>query len=257
MESLHDIPSTFDLSKLDASIPALLQEYFMTKPCRIWAYYMFRLSSKFVDCYRVHHPGEPNRFTCWNTLIAARGSNYGTRIDYIIAMGPAFTNENSIRSHLVACDQMYDFMGSDHCPVWAEFNIDAVPWNPTPTKVKQAKPAVLNKQPRLDSFFKPVKRPERTDEDQPKATSDASMRRPETEEPLGKRSKSFVDTKLPFARPTLDAPPPLCTAHKEPSKQFTVNKAGPNKGRKFYVCSRPVGHPTDPEAKCNFFKWHY
>lgn len=32
--------------------------------------------------------------------------------------------------------------------------------------------------------------------------------------------------------------PPLCSVHKEPAKKFVVNKAGPNKGKTFYVCSR-------------------
>lgn len=31
---------------------------------------------------------------------------------------------------------------------------------------------------------------------------------------------------------------PLCTVHMEPTKELTVNKPGPNKGKKFYVCSR-------------------
>lgn len=33
---------------------------------------------------------------------------------------------------------------------------------------------------------------------------------------------------------------PLCTVHREPTKELTVNKPGPNKGKKFYVCSRFV-----------------
>ncbi|KIO32539.1 hypothetical protein M407DRAFT_213673 [Tulasnella calospora MUT 4182] len=63
----------------------------------------------------------------------------------------------------------------------------------------------------------------------------------------------------------LDAP--LCTVHKEPSKRFIVNKTGPNKGKAFYVCSRPVGPGYDkgrgerlreevnPMYRCDFFKW--
>jgi AP endonuclease-2 len=33
-------------------------------------------------------------------------------------------------------------------------------------------------------------------------------------------------------------PPPNCLVHGEPAKEFTVNKPGPNKGKKFYICSR-------------------
>jgi len=34
--------------------------------------------------------------------------------------------------------------------------------------------------------------------------------------------------------------PPNCSAHNEPSKEFTVNKPGPNKGKRFFVCARCV-----------------
>jgi AP endonuclease 2 len=32
--------------------------------------------------------------------------------------------------------------------------------------------------------------------------------------------------------------PPLCKIHREPCKEFTVNKAGLNKGKSFFICSR-------------------
>ncbi|KAI0060652.1 DNase I-like protein [Artomyces pyxidatus] len=62
-------------------------------------------------------------------------------------------------------------------------------------------------------------------------------------------------------------PPPNCTVHGEPAREFRVNKPGPNKGKTFYVCSRPVGpgydkgrserlrEEVDHQYKCNFFKW--
>lgn len=80
---------------------------------------------------------------------------------------------------------------------------------------------------------------------------------------------------------------PKCTVHKEPAKEYTVNKPGPNKGKRFFICSRyvypcfflewrlfsacffsrPVGPGYDkgraerpreqvnPQFRCNFFKW--
>ncbi|PPQ72764.1 hypothetical protein CVT26_003146 [Gymnopilus dilepis] len=60
---------------------------------------------------------------------------------------------------------------------------------------------------------------------------------------------------------------PKCTVHQEPAKEFTVNKPGPNKGKRFFICSRPVGpgydkgrserlrEHVDPQWKCDFFKW--
>ncbi|TFK64761.1 DNase I-like protein [Pluteus cervinus] len=68
---------------------------------------------------------------------------------------------------------------------------------------------------------------------------------------------------------TLMAPiqPPDCLVHGEPAKEFTVMKPGPNKGKTFFICSRPVGpgydagrsfrlrEEVDHQWKCNFFKW--
>ncbi|TFY80734.1 hypothetical protein EWM64_g3273, partial [Hericium alpestre] len=53
----------------------------------------------------------------------------------------------------------------------------------------------------------------------------------------------------------------------EPAKEFRVNKPGPNKGKTFFLCSRPVGpgydkgrserlrEEVDHQYRCNFFKW--
>ncbi|KAJ9476545.1 DNA-(apurinic or apyrimidinic site) endonuclease 2 [Pseudozyma hubeiensis] len=61
------------------------------------------------------------------------------------------------------------------------------------------------------------------------------------------------------------APAPLCRNHSEPCRAWTVNKAGPNHGRKFWLCNRPVGPgyeksgrakgDVNPEFRCNFFVW--
>ena len=49
--------------------------------------------------------------------------------------------------------------------------------------------------------------------------------------------------------------PPLCKNHREPAILRTVRKAGPTKGRQFWVCSRPAGSKSDPNTQCNFFQW--
>lgn len=49
--------------------------------------------------------------------------------------------------------------------------------------------------------------------------------------------------------------PPLCKSHNEPCVLRTVKKAGPNLGRQFFVCARPQGHASNPQARCNFFAW--
>ena len=73
-----------------------------------------------------------------------------------------------------------------------------------------------------------------------------------------------ADPQTKNAWKSLMKPPdsPLCD-HKEPTKEYTVNKAGPNKGRKFYLCARPIGPKTVDgngkkllaEFRCDYFQW--
>lgn len=55
----------------------------------------------------------------------------------------------------------------------------------------------------------------------------------------------------------LKGPPtaPLCKGHNEPCVLRTVKKDGPNKGKQFFVCNRPEGHSSNPEARCDVFIW--
>lgn len=50
-------------------------------------------------------------------------------------------------------------------------------------------------------------------------------------------------------------PAPLCKGHNEICVLRMVKKAGPNKGRQFYTCARGEGLKSNPEARCDFFKW--
>ena len=50
-------------------------------------------------------------------------------------------------------------------------------------------------------------------------------------------------------------PVPLCKGHKEPCVLRMVKKEGPNRGRQFYTCARGEGLKSNPEARCDFFKW--
>ena len=71
--------------------------------------------------------------------------------------------------------------------------------------------------------------------------------------------------------------PPLCDAHGTPCIELVTKKPGPNLGRRFWICSKPVGPGYDngrrmifetaftkfsgqkweinPEYRCNFFKY--
>ncbi len=50
-------------------------------------------------------------------------------------------------------------------------------------------------------------------------------------------------------------PPPPCKGHGEPCVLRTVKKDSLNKGRQFWVCCRPEGHKSNPEARCEHFEW--
>jgi AP endonuclease-2 len=65
--------------------------------------------------------------------------------------------------------------------------------------------------------------------------------------------KAAVQTQL--GKRPCEARVPACAVHGEPCREWTVRKAGPNRGRQFYLCARPVGPPTDKEARCNHFEW--
>lgn len=80
----------------------------------------------------------------------------------------------------------------------------------------------------------------------------------ETEESQANGQPSRAKSSAALAWKTLLSGPgkaPLCKGHKEPCVLRTVKKDGPNKGKQFYVCARGEGHSSNPEARCDFFKW--
>ncbi len=70
-----------------------------------------------VDLFRGAHLDRKNAFTCWNTKTSARSTNYGSRIDYVLA-DPTFAKS------LCMCDILPDVLGSDHCPVVAIIQVE-------------------------------------------------------------------------------------------------------------------------------------
>ena len=67
------------------------------------------------DITRGFHPNRKGMYTCWETKVNARPGNFGGRIDYVlcsISMKNWFSDSN-IQEGL---------LGSDHCPVYAEFH---------------------------------------------------------------------------------------------------------------------------------------
>ncbi|KAF8935213.1 Class II abasic (AP) endonuclease [Dissophora ornata] len=80
---------------------------------RRWFNSFLAPSGPLTDLFRVFHKDEPGAFTCWNTKINARPSNYGTRLDYILVT-------SGLLPWFKSCDRKPNVVGSDHCPVVAE-----------------------------------------------------------------------------------------------------------------------------------------
>ncbi len=70
-----------------------------------------------VDLFRCAHPNRRNAFTCWNTKTSARSTNFGSRIDNMLA-------DPILAQSLCMCDILPDVMGSDHCPVVSILEIE-------------------------------------------------------------------------------------------------------------------------------------
>lgn len=317
----------------------------------------------FVDTFRFFHPKRKNAFTCWSTVTGARQTNFGTRIDYIIA------DERLSVDEFLECDIMPEFEGSDHCPVKATLRGSCSPAQQLHPLCAKFMPEFAGKQQKLSSFFQKVSPSKKFGMHEKVISSDSQKRdgggavahgkRPG--QSLGKQSKKmktdnkptktgniasfFMKKSAPVSRPpqtisenvyrscsspepsiqdntekreqqnevssdelsqgnvtntlsdgnssTVESvpgrvqegpgdsasgrdlepkpkpklssewrnllrgppPPPKCRGHKEPCVLRTVKKAGANCGKQFFVCCRPEGHKSNPEARCNHFEW--
>lgn len=68
----------------------------------------------FVDTYRYLHPDNKKMYSWWSYKDMARVKNNGWRIDYICVT-------EGLVSKLKSCEILMEQVGSDHCPVVAEF----------------------------------------------------------------------------------------------------------------------------------------
>lgn len=68
----------------------------------------------YLDTYRMYNDGL-EAYTCWNTIFNLRPLNLGTRIDYVLCTKNIECTGSGILTEVI---------GSDHCPVFGEFNID-------------------------------------------------------------------------------------------------------------------------------------
>jgi exodeoxyribonuclease III len=247
-----------------------------------------------VDTFRRFHPLKTEAYTCWNVKLGTRQSNYGTRIDLILA-----STAMSVRS----ADLLTHVHGSDHCPVVAEFDVDV----PSEAAIIQRKRRP--QQPKLTDFFAPsqssadlhsvmsdshpiddvaggleqkvdtlVPNRKRRLKDSSittffeimppgnkvadSLTGQGSINYDEGAS-VGKEARSDEETMPPvhdqrdvWSQLGFGRPKdaPLCRGHREPCKLLKVAKKGPNQGRFFYICARSIG--SDPvENRCSHFEW--
>lgn len=223
-----------------------------------------------IDSFRYLHPQQTGAYTCWCTKTDSRKLNYGQRIDYIFI-------SQSVCSTLINSSVLQHQYGSDHCPVVSEFTLSLTSSSSLPSLCSSHFSEFAGKQSKLSSFFTKSHVPSTK-----RTTSDISRKKPVDKQRklLSLWSDNKIQDKQPEEEKTLDkisfingsssggklstewkgvfkAPPkaPICTGHKEPAVMRIVKKPGPNKNKKFYVCARPDGAKSDPESRCNFFKW--
>lgn len=266
-----------------------LKEFYDSKPLRKWIYKEISINKSCIDPFRILHPEDLNQYTCWSTLLSTRAHNYGTRIDYFLCFGSLFSinslNEieiekykNQICNHnsiFKECNLMTNILGSDHCPIFLDLDFD--PISPMQSHIdndsgdNSKEPKIKIQQYRfkqIESFFKRENKEENKKElETPHRTRDAfiSKKTPISpfhsldlknktinvdEENFPSSTSSFTES-LYFGKPLI----PNCIGHNLPCIIQTVRKLGPNKGRQFWTCSKPVGNQGDPEAKCKYFKW--
>lgn len=78
------------------------------------------LERGFVDTFRALHPDEVERYTWWMYMRNARERNIGWRIDY-------FMVSEALMPAVVSADILSEVMGSDHCPITLELDLDRLP----------------------------------------------------------------------------------------------------------------------------------
>lgn len=196
----------------------------------------------------------------------------GTRIDYILA-------SKGLEPYFIYADIQPEIMGSDHCPVYADFLPFTV--NESRQEGNMSSPLLtVNfpefKQNKLFSYFSKSVTPTHKEEEVPLKRKPSSNEVPNTnkksritmedyfisnstktknhqQENNNNKEESKNQWSLLFQAPKI----PHCKIHDTPCLERTVTKKGPNLGRKFYICAKPVG-PKDglqQDYSCNFFQW--
>lgn len=271
IEKYHmDAKSILDCKS--ATLGKLVETFYGEKILRSWLYKLLHLDPEakhyhLQDAFRLFHAGEYQKYTCWNTLMSARGTNHGTRLDMILTAGPLFEKEI-----IKDCGILPTVMGSDHCPVYIDLDLEPIAglMSQCPRNLKSHQT-----QRTIAEFFSPKNEKNKVEASMIKEESPLPLDANPTKKSKVAKLSLFFET-IPRQSPTLvdqvpiDGPKdetfswrdlfkpkvtPLCRGHSEPCKLLTVNKRGVNQGRQFYTCARGVGAKDDPNARCSHFEW--
>ncbi|CAM2109977.1 unnamed protein product [Caretta caretta] len=101
----------------------------------------------FVDTFRLLHPSQPYAFTCWRIDTGARLTNYGTRLDYVLA------DRALALAELRDARVLPEVPGSDHCPVLAELAATFLPARRCPPLCTRHMPEFAGTQQKLSRFL--------------------------------------------------------------------------------------------------------
>ncbi|GKX29791.1 exodeoxyribonuclease [Vallitalea longa] len=75
------------------------------------------LDAGFIDSYRYFNPDKEDAYSWWSYMFSARQNNVGWRLDY-------FNVSKKIEDKLKSADILSDILGSDHCPIQLELNME-------------------------------------------------------------------------------------------------------------------------------------
>lgn len=75
------------------------------------------LGAGFIDSFRFFYPERTDSYTWWSYMAKVRERNIGWRIDYFLV-------SNSLKDHLKDAQIHCDILGSDHCPIMLEIDME-------------------------------------------------------------------------------------------------------------------------------------
>ncbi|QLQ79597.1 hypothetical protein HG537_0C02440 [Torulaspora globosa] len=203
-------------------------------------------------------------YTVWNTLKNSRPINYGSRVDYVLCT-------ETLKKLITSADILPDITGSDHCPVYADFDLRSLADNLSPISGKiprfeaRYKFDLLHRnvlemfgkngtsrgtgEKRYNVHKKPLVSPKATAKlPEDKLTAGDSVTVSQTT-----MTRSFPSREYPKLPVKETGTPPLCNHGLEAIQRTSRTQANP--GKKFWICKLPKGVSGDKDSSCGFFQW--